>query len=72
MNIAIQEPASDYETVRRVIEIISTQWRDQPQLEEIARLVGMPSAQLQKTFTRWAGLTDRAFFCNQFQVYRLE
>jgi AraC family transcriptional regulator of adaptative response/methylated-DNA-[protein]-cysteine methyltransferase len=51
----------DYETVRRVIEIISTQWRDQPQLEDLASAAGMPAEQLQRVFSRWAGLSPKAF-----------
>lgn len=51
----------DYETVRRVIEIISREWRDQPQLEALAGAVGLPAAQLQRVFTRWAGLSPKAF-----------
>lgn len=55
------EIADDYQTVRRVIELISTNWQDQPGLEELAGAVGMPPLRLQKTFTRWAGLSPKAF-----------
>jgi AraC family transcriptional regulator of adaptative response/methylated-DNA-[protein]-cysteine methyltransferase len=51
----------DYETVRRVIEMISENWRDQPGLEELGHETGMSATQLQKTFTRWAGLSPKAF-----------
>jgi AraC family transcriptional regulator of adaptative response/methylated-DNA-[protein]-cysteine methyltransferase len=61
MNMMPEDPASDYQTVRRVIEIISKEWRDQPQLEELASGVGMPAAQLQRVFSRWAGLSPKAF-----------
>ena len=52
---------SDYETVRRVIELISKNWRDQPELEELALAVGSTPTRLQKVFTRWAGLSPKAF-----------
>lgn len=52
---------SDYETVRRVIELISVNWRDQPELEELASAVGKSPTQLQKTFTQWAGLSPKGF-----------
>lgn len=52
---------SDYEIIRRVIEKISLDYRDQPSLEELARDVGEHPATLQKLFTRWAGLTPKAF-----------
>jgi AraC family transcriptional regulator, regulatory protein of adaptative response / methylated-DNA-[protein]-cysteine methyltransferase len=51
----------DYQTVRRVIEIISENWREQPGLEELASAVGATPTQLQKTFSRWAGLSPKAF-----------
>jgi len=61
MSFMRNDIAGDYETVRRVIEIISTQWRDQPQLEALAAAVGMQAEHLQKVFTRWAGLSPKAF-----------
>ena len=67
MNIAatlqtdITPEGDDYETVRRVIELISEDYRDQPGLEAIAARIGQTPTQLQKTFTRWAGLSPKAF-----------
>jgi AraC family transcriptional regulator of adaptative response/methylated-DNA-[protein]-cysteine methyltransferase len=55
------EASGDYQTVRQVIEMISREWREQPQLEDLAREAGMKPAQLQKLFTRWAGLSPKAF-----------
>ncbi|WP_420507243.1 methylated-DNA--[protein]-cysteine S-methyltransferase [Nitratireductor aquimarinus] len=52
---------NDYEIVRRVIEKISLDYRDQPSLEEIAQEVGDTPTGLQKLFTRWAGLSPKAF-----------
>lgn len=57
----ITPDGSDYEIVRRVIEKISLDYRDQPSLEEIAREVGDTPTGLQKLFTRWAGLSPKAF-----------
>ncbi|MGQ7793073.1 methylated-DNA--[protein]-cysteine S-methyltransferase [Faunimonas sp. B44] len=54
-------PESDYDVVRRVIEFVSHNWRDQPSLERIAEAVGMEPIRLQKLFTRWAGLSPKAF-----------
>ena len=51
----------DYETVRRVIEKISLDYRDQPSLEELAAAVGETPTGLQKLFTRWAGLSPKGF-----------
>lgn len=52
---------SDYETVRRVIEKISINYRDQPSLEALAVEVGETPTSLQKLFTRWAGLSPKGF-----------
>ncbi len=57
----ITPEGSDYEIVRRVIEKISLDYRDQPSLEELAEDVGETPTGLQKLFTRWAGLSPKAF-----------
>lgn len=51
----------DYDAVRRVIEKISLDYRDQPSLEALAASVGETPTGLQKLFTRWAGLSPKAF-----------
>lgn len=53
--------SNDYETVRKILELITENWRDQPQLEALADAVNLSTTQLQKTFTRWAGLSPKAF-----------
>jgi AraC family transcriptional regulator, regulatory protein of adaptative response / methylated-DNA-[protein]-cysteine methyltransferase len=51
----------DYEKVRSVLSNLTQNWRDQPSLDELAGPVGMDAEQLQRVFTRWAGLTPKAF-----------
>jgi AraC family transcriptional regulator, regulatory protein of adaptative response / methylated-DNA-[protein]-cysteine methyltransferase len=51
----------DYEKVRNVLSNLTHNWRDQPSLDELAEPVGMNAEQLQRVFTRWAGLTPKAF-----------
>lgn len=51
----------DYDLVRRVIELITEDYRDQPSLEAIAARLNQSPTQLQKTFTRWAGLSPKGF-----------
>lgn len=51
----------DYDIVRRAIEKISLDYRDQPSLEELAAEVGDTPTGLQKLFTRWAGLSPKGF-----------
>jgi AraC family transcriptional regulator of adaptative response/methylated-DNA-[protein]-cysteine methyltransferase len=52
---------SDYDVVRRVVEKISLDYRNQPSLETLAEAVGDTPMGLQKLFSRWAGLTPKAF-----------
>src|SRR5690606_15587053 len=51
----------DYEMVRRIIEKISLDYRQQPTLEQLADELGETPTGLQKLFTRWAGLSPKAF-----------
>ncbi len=53
--------SADYATVRRAIEFLSTRWRDQPTVEEVAAEVGLSPSHFQHVFKRWAGLTPKAF-----------
>jgi AraC family transcriptional regulator, regulatory protein of adaptative response / methylated-DNA-[protein]-cysteine methyltransferase len=54
-------PAGDYEIIRRVIECISKDYRDQPSLDHLAEMTGLEATALHKLFTRWAGLSPKAF-----------
>ena len=54
-------PASDYDIIRKVIEHISLDYREQPSLEALAAETGLEMTALQKLFTRWAGLSPKAF-----------
>ena len=67
MNIAatlqsdITPEGTDYDTVSRVIELITDDYRDEQTLDDIAVRLKQSPTQLQKTFTRWAGLSPKAF-----------
>jgi AraC family transcriptional regulator of adaptative response/methylated-DNA-[protein]-cysteine methyltransferase len=52
---------ADYATVKRAIEFLSTRWRDQPSVEEVAAEVGLSPSHFQHVFKRWAGLTPKSF-----------
>jgi AraC family transcriptional regulator, regulatory protein of adaptative response / methylated-DNA-[protein]-cysteine methyltransferase len=52
---------TDYDLVRDTIAILSNRWRDQPELDAIATTVGTDPDHLHRVFTRWAGLTPKAF-----------
>ncbi len=51
----------DYAKVCDVIAHVSENWRDQPSLDTLAERVKLTPEQLQRLFTRWAGLTPKAF-----------
>lgn len=57
----ITPEGTDYDTVRRVIAMLTEDYREQPSLESLARRLGQSPTQLQKVFTRWAGLSPKAF-----------
>lgn len=54
-------PSADYDIIRKVIEHISLDYREQPSLERLALETGLEATALQKLFTRWAGLSPKAF-----------
>ncbi|MDP9137751.1 MAG: methylated-DNA--[protein]-cysteine S-methyltransferase [Pseudomonadota bacterium] len=52
---------SDYHFVKKALTFISDNWREQPSLDSIASSVNMSPFHLQRVFTRWAGLSPKAF-----------
>ena len=60
MPAALAAP-DDYALVKRAIEYISTHWREQPPLQDIADALALPPDELSALFRRWAGLTPKAF-----------
>jgi AraC family transcriptional regulator, regulatory protein of adaptative response / methylated-DNA-[protein]-cysteine methyltransferase len=57
----ITPEGEDYAVVKQVIELITVDYREQPSLEKIAAELNRAPTQLQKVFTRWAGLSPKAF-----------
>lgn len=51
----------DYARVQRAIRFITDNWRDQPDLDEIAQEAGLSPAHFQRLFTRWAGISPKEF-----------
>ena len=56
----LAEP-DDYILVKNTLEAISTDWRKQPELNDLARELAVSPVQLQRTFQRWCGLTPKGF-----------
>ena len=57
----VSSPRNDYRIVRDTIEYLTENWRDHPGLDDMANHVGLTPLALQRLFTRWAGLTPKAF-----------
>src|SRR5437879_2955723 len=55
------DAAADYEIVRRAIAHIRGNWREQPEIEDIAEASGVSASDLHHLFRRWPGLTPKAF-----------
>jgi len=55
------EAAENYAVVKQTLERITRDWRDQPSLEQLAKEAGLQPIQLQRVFSRWAGLTPKQF-----------
>jgi AraC family transcriptional regulator of adaptative response/methylated-DNA-[protein]-cysteine methyltransferase len=53
--------AEDYEIVRRAIAYVTERFREQPEVEAIARAVGSNPRALTEHFRRWCGLTPKEF-----------
>lgn len=54
-------PRRDYERVERAIAYLETNFREQPDLGELAGHIGLSEFHLQRLFTRWAGVTPKQF-----------
>ncbi len=50
-----------YNQIARAIEYIAENRLDQPELDDVARHVGMSTHHLQRTFTDWAGISPKKF-----------
>ncbi|NRG16694.1 methylated-DNA--[protein]-cysteine S-methyltransferase [Rhizobiales bacterium] len=56
-----EDASRDYEVVRRTLQAITENWREQPSLEELAHDLDLQPIQLQRVFSRWAGITPKQF-----------
>lgn len=57
----ITPSGDDYAVVSGVIRLLTEDYRNQPSLDVIASEMGRAPLDLQKTFTRWAGISPKAF-----------
>lgn len=65
--IVVQSPVqrnivkSDYEIVEAAIRYLENNFRQQPELADVARHVGYSEAHFQRLFRRWAGISPKRF-----------
>lgn len=52
---------NQYYTIAKALEFIHERYREQPSLEKIASCVGLNPFHLQRTFTKWAGVSPKKF-----------
>jgi AraC family transcriptional regulator of adaptative response/methylated-DNA-[protein]-cysteine methyltransferase len=57
----MEKQTHDYDLVKHTLAFISENWREQPSLEILADQAGLSPTHLQRLFTRWAGLSPKAF-----------
>ena len=57
----MEKQTHDYDMVKHTLAFISENWRDQPSLDTLADQAGLSPTHLQRLFTRWAGLSPKAF-----------
>jgi AraC family transcriptional regulator, regulatory protein of adaptative response / methylated-DNA-[protein]-cysteine methyltransferase len=57
----MEKQTHDYDLVKHTLAFISENWREQPSLETLADQAGLSATHLQRLFTRWAGLSPKAF-----------
>lgn len=51
----------DYQRIERAIEYLAAHYREQPELADVARAVGLSEFHFQRLFTRWAGISPKKF-----------
>ncbi|MEO1206856.1 MAG: bifunctional helix-turn-helix domain-containing protein/methylated-DNA--[protein]-cysteine S-methyltransferase [Pseudomonadota bacterium] len=59
--VDLNRASADYARVRRAIQYLSEARLEQPQLADLAAVMGVSATQCQKIFMRWCGLSPKAF-----------
>ena len=52
---------SDYDRICAAIDYLSSEWREQPALDDVAAEIGLSPAHFHKLFSRWAGISPKEF-----------
>jgi AraC family transcriptional regulator, regulatory protein of adaptative response / methylated-DNA-[protein]-cysteine methyltransferase len=52
---------TDYERIEKVINFLSTNFKEQPNLEELSKIAGISQYHFQRMFKEWAGVSPKKF-----------
>lgn len=58
---AAPAPAGDYGQIRNAIAYLSARWQEQPDLDALARHLGLSPGHCQRLFKRWCGVSPKEF-----------
>ncbi|MDP1630105.1 MAG: bifunctional helix-turn-helix domain-containing protein/methylated-DNA--[protein]-cysteine S-methyltransferase [Caulobacter sp.] len=59
--VQLEARARDYDRMARALAWLAERWREHPSLDEAAESVGLSPFHFQRVFTRWAGVSPKAF-----------
>lgn len=67
------EHTADYARIERAIEYLIENQRQQPSLDDVARVIGLSPSHAQRLFRRWAGVSPKRFlqFLNARDAFEL-
>lgn len=54
-------PSTDYQRIAAAIQYLEANFREQPELDDLATHLGLSPFHLQRLFTRWAGISPKRF-----------
>jgi AraC family transcriptional regulator of adaptative response/methylated-DNA-[protein]-cysteine methyltransferase len=61
MNEKFEQQALDFERIEKAILFVEQNFQNQPELEEIARHIGVSEYHFQRLFKRWVGISPKRF-----------
>jgi len=61
MNANLQQAALDYKRIEKAISLLEMNFKNHPNLKEIAESVAMSEFHFQKLFSRWVGISPKRF-----------
>lgn len=59
--VALQERSADYDRIAKALAWLADRWAEHPSLDEAGAAAGLSPTHFQRIFTRWAGVSPKAF-----------